>query len=335
MNVLVTGGAGYIGSHTCLALIESGHRVIVVDNLCNSSLESIKRVEKLAGKSIHFYQIDLRNAHSLENVFKENFIDAVIHFAGLKAVNESINFPIQYYENNIFTSISLFKLMEKYNCKTIVFSSSATIYGDEAKSPIKESSLLSSNNPYGRSKLIIENILNDIYLSDPTWKIARLRYFNPVGAHKSGIIGENPTGIPNNLFPYISQVAIGIREKINIFGGNYNTHDGTGVRDYIHVVDLAQGHINALEALILKPQLLTLNLGTGEGSSVLDVIKAFESASGKQIPYQIVERREGDVAISFADCSLAQSILNWKSSYSLEEMCKDSWNWQNKNPKGY
>tara|TARA_B100000787_G_C16196605_1_gene301357 strand:- start:824 stop:1843 length:1020 start_codon:yes stop_codon:yes gene_type:complete len=335
MKILVTGGAGYIGSHTCLALLNEGYEVVIVDNLCNSSIESIKRIEILANQSVIFYNADVRDMVSLENVFHENSIEAVIHFAGLKSVNESINIPINYYENNVGSSIALFNIMSKFNCKILVFSSSATVYGDTAMSPIKEGSQLSANNPYGRSKLMIEEILQDLYVSDDTWHIGRLRYFNPVGAHKSGMIGEDPNGIPNNLFPYISQVAVGRRKKVNIFGGDYDTHDGTGVRDYIHVMDIADGHIKALEALNIKSQLLTINLGTGNGYSVLDVIKAFESASGLKIPYKIVGRREGDIASCYADTALASSSINWNASYNLESMCKDAWKWQTLNPNGY
>jgi len=335
MKILVTGGAGYIGSHTCLALINEGYDIVIIDNLSNSSKESIKRIEVLANQSIIFYNADVNDRASLENIFNENAIEAVVHFAGLKSVNESINIPVDYYENNVCSSISLFHVMSKFNCKTLVFSSSATVYGDTTISPIKEDSPLSAENPYGRSKLMIEEILQDLYISDNSWHIARLRYFNPVGAHKSGLIGEDPKGKPNNLFPYVSQVAVGKREKINIFGGDYATHDGTGVRDYIHVLDIADGHVKALDTLNLKSQILTVNLGTGNGYSVLDVINAFEIASGVNIPYEIVGRRKGDIAKCYADTSLAKSIINWSACFTLQSMCEDSWRWQKMNPNGY
>jgi len=335
IKILVTGGAGYIGSHTCIALIEAGYEVVVVDNLSNSSEESIKRIQALTKKKIIFYQIDVGDKSSLKQVFNENSIDAVIHFAGFKAVGESVMKPIQYYSNNVSSSINLFDVMKQFNCKFLVFSSSATVYGDPVKVPIKEDFALSAKNPYGRSKLMIEEILHDLFVSDNSWKIVRLRYFNPVGAHSSGLIGEDPDGIPSNLFPYISQVAVGKIKKLKIFGGDYDTHDGTGVRDYIHVVDIANGHVNALKAIYEKSQILTINLGTGHGYSVLEVVKKFESVSGRKIPYEIVERRKGDIANCFADTNLAAKVIKWKAIYNLESMCKDAWNWQSKNPNGY
>ena len=334
-TVLVTGGLGYIGTHTCVELFEAGFKVIVVDNLSNSSIEALKRLKQLIKIDIPFYKIDIRDKDKLETVFNENAIDSVIHFAGLKSLNESIKNPIEYYDNNITGAISLAHMMKKFDCKTLVFSSSATVYGNPNSLPIKEHFPLSVTNPYGRSKLIIEELLKDIFSSDSSWQIALLRYFNPVGAHKSGLIGEDSSGDPDNLMPFISQVAIGKRNKLRIFGGDYETHDGTGVRDYIHITDLAKGHIKALEALDKKPQVLIANLGTGNGYSVLDMVKAFEIASGCDIPFEIVDRREGDVAECYADPTLAKMKLHWKAKLGLNEMCKDTWNWQSMNPHGY
>jgi len=334
-TVLVTGGLGYIGTHICVELFEAGFKVIVVDNLSNSSIEALKRLKQLIKIDIPFYKIDIRDKDKLEIVFNENAIDSVIHFAGLKSVNASINNPIEYYNNNIMGAIILAHVMKKFDCKTFVFSSSATVYGNPNSLPIKEDFPLSVTNPYGRSKLIIEEILKDIFRSDSSWQIALLRYFNPVGAHKSGLIGEDSGDAPNNLMPFISQVAIGKRNKLRIFGGDYETHDGTGVRDYVHITDLAKGHIKALEALERKPQILIVNLGTGNGYSVLDMVKAFELASGCNIPFEIVDRREGDVAECYADPTLAKMKLHWKAKLGLNEMCKDTWNWQSKNPHGY
>ena len=335
MKILVTGGAGYIGSHTCIELIKAGYRVVVVDNLCNSSLESLKRVEKLSGSDIPFYKVDVRDKVALTRVFKKYSIGGVIHFAGLKAVGESIEKPIEYYDTNVGGTFILAEVMRDFNCKTFIFSSSATVYGDPHTVPIKEDFPLSATNPYGRSKLMIEEFFQDVFVADDTWHIALLRYFNPVGAHKSGLIGEDPNDIPNNLIPYISQVAVGKLEKLSIFGGDYDTSDGTGVRDYIHVVDLAKGHVKALQALKDKSQVLIVNLGTGNGYSVLDIVKAFEKASGKNIPYKIVDRRSGDIATCYADPTYAKEKLAWKAEYELDEMCKDTWRWQSMNPNGY
>lgn len=334
-TILVTGGAGYIGSHTCVELIESGYKAVVVDNLCNSSSESLKRIEKLSGKSIPFYKADVRDKSALSQVFKQHSVNGVMHFAGLKAVSESVERPIEYYGTNVSGVLSLIEVMREFNCNTFVFSSSATVYGNPHTVPIKENFPLSATNPYGRSKLIIEEILQDVFVSDSDWHIALLRYFNPVGAHKSGLIGEDPRGVPNNLLPYISQVAAGRLEKLSVFGGDYNTHDGTGVRDYIHVVDLAKGHVKALEALDNKPQVLTVNLGTGRGYSVLDMIKVFEKVSEKSIPYQIVDKRPGDIATCYADTNYAEKALGWKAQHGLLKMCEDTWRWQSQNPNGY
>ena len=333
--MLVTGGAGYIGSHTCIELLESGHEVVVLDNLGNSSLESLKHVEKITQKSISFHQGDVRDKQILHQIFEQHEIDAVIHFAGLKAVGESVERPIEYYDTNVGGTFILADVMREFGCKTFVFSSSATVYGDPHTVPIKEDFPLSVTNPYGRSKLMIEEFLQDVFVADDSWNIALLRYFNPMGAHKSGLIGEDPNDVPNNLIPYISQVAIGKLAKLSVFGGDYNTPDGTGVRDYIHVVDLAKGHVKALQALESKPQVLIVNLGTGNGYSVLDMIKAFEKVSGKNIPYQVVDRRAGDIAICYADPAYAAKKLGWKAKYGLDEMCKDTWRWQSKNPNGY
>jgi len=335
MKILVTGGTGYIGSHTCIELIESGYEVVIVDNLCNSSLESLKRVEKLSDSSIPFYKVDVRDKAALTRIFQQHSIDGVIHFAGLKSVGESVERPIEYYDTNVVGTFVLAEVMQEFNCKIFVFSSSATVYGDPYTVPIKEDFPLSATNPYGRSKLMIEEFFHDVFVADNSWKIALLRYFNPVGAHKSGLIGEDPSGIPNNLMPYISQVAVGKFENLSIFGGDYGTPDGTGVRDYIHVVDLAKGHVKALQALADESQILIVNLGTGNGYSVLEMVKAFEKASGKKVPYKIVDRRLGDIAICYADPSYAAERLNWKAEHGLDEMCKDTWQWQMKNPNGY
>lgn len=335
MNVLVTGGAGYIGSHTVLELLNEGHQVIVVDNLSNSSKEALNRVKKITGKELTFYEEDLLNKSAIEFIFSENDIDSVIHFAGFKAVGESVAKPLSYYHNNITSTIYLCEIMEKYGVKNMVFSSSATVYGDPDEVPITEDFPLSATNPYGRTKLFIEYILKDLHIADHSWNIALLRYFNPVGAHKSGLIGEDPNDIPNNLMPYISQVAVGKLEQLSVFGDDYPTHDGTGVRDYIHVVDLALGHLKALEKLEDKPGLVVYNLGTGKGSSVLDMVKAFEKASGKKVPYTITDRRPGDIAECYADPSKAEKELGWKAEHDIEEMCEDTWRWQSKNPNGY
>jgi UDP-glucose 4-epimerase len=335
MKILLTGGAGYIGSHTCIELIKAGFEVVVLDNFCNSSAESIKRVENLTQSKIPLEQADVRDKKTLIKIFEKYKIDAVIHFAGLKAVGESVEKPIEYYDNNVTGTIVLCEVMQQFNCNKIIFSSSATVYGKPHTVPIKENFPLSVTNPYGRSKLIIEDFLRDIFVADSNWHIALLRYFNPVGAHSSGEIGEDPSGIPNNLMPYIAQVAIGKLEKLSIYGDDYATDDGTGVRDYIHVVDLAKGHVKALQALVGKPQVLTINLGTGKGYSVLDMVQAFERISGKKVPYEIMPRRVGDIDKCYADSSLAKEILNWQTELTLDEMCKDTWHWQSKNPNGY
>ena len=334
-TILVTGGAGYIGSHTVVELLAHNCQVIIVDNFCNSSPKVLERIEQISGKKPIFYQADVLDQNALANVFSQHKIDAVIHFAALKAVGESVQQPARYYENNVAGSLSLFKAMAEANVKAIVFSSSATVYGDPHTTPITEDFPLSATNPYGWTKLMMEQILRDIYQADKTWAVGLLRYFNPVGAHPSGLIGEDPNGIPNNLMPYITQVAVGKLEKLNVFGGDYPTHDGTGVRDYIHVVDLARGHIKALEYLAKHQELITVNLGTGAGYSVLDVVKAFAKASGKEILYQIQPRRAGDVAKCFADPAKAKQLLDWNTEYDLAKMCEDSWHWQSTNPKGY
>ena len=335
MKILVTGGAGYIGSHTCIELIKSGYEVVVVDNLYNSSLESLKRIESLVDCNIPYHKVDIRDRVALTQVFEQYSIDGVIHFAGLKAVGESVEKPIEYYDTNVGGTFILADVMREFDCKTFIFSSSATVYGDPHTVPIKEDFPLSATNPYGRSKLMIEEFMQDVFLADDSWHIALLRYFNPIGAHKSGLIGEDPNEVPNNLIPYISQVAVGKLEKLSVFGGDYDTPDGTGVRDYIHVVDLAKGHVKALQALKDKSQMLIVNLGTGNGYSVLDMVKAFEKASGKNIPYKIVDRRSGDIATCYADPTYAKEKLAWKAEYELDEMCKDTWRWQSMNPNGY
>ena len=335
MAVLVTGGAGYIGSHTSIELLEEGYDVVIVDNLCNSDKIVLERIKELSGKSPKFYEIDITDKEKMEVVFKENEIDSIIHFAALKAVGESVSMPMEYYSNNIGSTLVLFELMKKYNVKNFVFSSSATVYGDAKVVPITEESPLSATNPYGQTKLMIEDMLRDICKADPTLNVALLRYFNPVGAHKSGTIGEDPNGIPNNLMPFITKVAVGQLKELSVFGNDYPTHDGTGVRDYIHVVDLANGHVKALKKLAENPGLVTYNLGTGNGYSVLDVVKAFSKASGREIPYKIVDRRPGDVATCYADPAKANKELGWKAERGIDEMCEDSWRWQSQNPKGY
>lgn len=335
MNILVTGGAGYIGSHTCVQLLDAGYGVIVVDNLSNSKEESLKRVERITGKGISFNRTDLLDKASLSSIFAENQIDSVIHFAGLKAVGESVAVPLRYYNNNITGTIVLCEVMKERGVKNIVFSSSATVYGDPESVPIRENFPLGATNPYGRSKLMIEEILRDLHVSDSEWNIALLRYFNPVGAHESGLIGEDPNDIPNNLMPFISQVAIGKRDELSVFGNDYPTPDGTGVRDYIHVVDLAIGHIHALKKLEQEPGVVTYNLGTGHGYSVLEMVKAFEKGSGRKVPYKITARRPGDIASCYADPTKAYEELGWKASRGIDEMCSDAWRWQSKNPNGY
>lgn len=334
-TIFVTGGAGYIGSHTCVQLLQAGYNVIVLDNLYNSKKEALKRIQDITGKSFDFYQNDLLDYKFLLDIFSQYDIDAVIHFAGLKAVGESTQKPLFYYENNISGTISLLKAMHAKSIKNIVFSSSATVYGIPDRVPIKESFPLSATNPYGRTKLMIEEILYDIYNADNEWNAAILRYFNPVGAHKSGKIGEDPNGIPNNLMPFISQVAIGRRKCLSVFGNDYPTHDGTGVRDYIHVVDLARGHLKAVEKLREYPGYLTYNIGTGTGYSVLDMVRAFEKQSGKKVNYKFAPRRPGDIARCFADPTKAEKELDWKAYHTIEDMCKDTWRWQQLNPNGY
>ncbi|MCI1016469.1 UDP-glucose 4-epimerase GalE [Herbaspirillum sp. C7C2] len=334
MNILVTGGAGYIGSHTCVELLNAGHEVIVFDNFCNSSPESVKRVQQISGRQVSLVKGDIRNRDQLESVLREFKCDAVIHFAGLKAVGESVEKPLMYYDNNVVGTVRLLEAMEATGVKTIVFSSSATVYGDPQYLPLDEAHPLSASNPYGRSKIVIEDMLRDCYRAHPDWKIALLRYFNPVGAHESGLIGEDPNGIPNNLMPFVAQVAIGRREKLNIWGGDYATPDGTGVRDFIHVVDLAHGHVAALQALT-TPQCFSVNLGTGIGYSVLDVVKAYEKACGKTLPYTIADRRPGDIASCYADPAQAREKLGWEARLGLDAMCADSWRWQQKNPNGF
>ena len=327
-NILVTGGAGYIGSHTCVELLAAGHNLVVIDNFSNSKPAVLGRVEQISGRQVPFMEVDIRDRGALRDVFRQHAIDAVIHFAGLKAVGESVSQPLRYYDNNISGSIALFEVMAESRVKTLVFSSSATVYGDPHSVPIREDFPLSATNPYGRSKLMLEDILRDLSRSDESWKIALLRYFNPVGAHESGTIGEDPNGIPNNLMPYITQVAVGKLPQLSVFGDDYPTPDGTGVRDYIHVVDLARGHLAALAALSDKPGVMTVNLGTGQGYSVLDVVRAFEKASERPVPYRIVPRRPGDVAQCYANPTLAKELLGWQAERGLDEMCRDSWRWQ-------
>ena len=332
MKIFVTGGAGYIGTHTCVELLQNGHSVVVYDNLSNSSLEALRRVETITGKSLTFVEGDIRDESAMSNAMSG--CDAIIHFAGLKAVGESVAKPLEYYDNNVHGTLCLLRAMQKSGIKTLVFSSSATVYGDPEQLPLNEDHPLRTTNPYGQTKLVIEEILRDLYQSDPTWKIMILRYFNPVGAHESGLIGEDPQGIPNNLMPFVSQVAIGRRESLTVFGGDYPTHDGTGVRDYIHVVDLAHGHLKALESLAAS-QCSVINLGTGTGYSVLDVVSAFARASGKEIPYTIAPRRDGDIAACYADPNSAAHTIGWRATRTLDQMCRDAWNFQSKNPKGY
>jgi UDP-glucose 4-epimerase len=335
MRILVTGGAGYIGSHTCVELLNAGYEVTVVDNLSNSKEEAIKRIREISGKDLKFHEVDLLDKKSLSKVFGKSGIDAVIHFAGLKAVGESVQIPLRYYHNNITGTLMLCETMKEHNVKNIVFSSSATVYGDPHKVPITEDFPLSATNPYGRTKLMIEEILRDLYVADKSLNIAILRYFNPVGSHKSGRIGESPNDIPNNLMPYIAQVAVGRLSMLSVFGSDYPTPDGTGVRDYIHVVDLAIGHLFALKKLETNPGVVTYNLGTGRGYSVLEMVKAFEQASGKKVAYKIIGRRPGDIAACYADPSKAKKELGWSADRDINEMCEDVWRWQSSNPNGY
>lgn len=335
MAILVTGGAGYIGSHTCVELLNAGYDVVVVDNFSNSKQEALKRVQEITGKQLTIYQVDLMDDTELERVFIENKIESVIHFAGLKAVGESVNLPLTYYQNNVIGTLLLIEVMRKYGVKQFVFSSSATVYGATAKVPISEDEILHPVNPYGKTKLLIEEILRDLGQSDPTWSVAILRYFNPIGAHESGKIGEDPNGIPNNLLPFISQVAVGKLPFLRVFGFDYPTKDGTGVRDYIHVVDLALGHLKALERVCSTTGVEAFNLGTGRGYSVLEMITAFEIACGKVIPYTIAERRKGDLAICYANPKKAKQLLGWESMRNVQTMCVDAWRWQQNNPNGY
>ncbi len=337
MRILVTGGAGYIGSHTCIELLEQGHEVIVVDNLCNSSRVSLDRVETITGKKVTFYEEDLLDRKALEEIFEHESIDAVIHFAGLKAVGESVAKPLEYYHNNITGTLILCDVMREHKVKNIIFSSSATVYGDPAFVPITEECPKGEiTNPYGQTKGMLEQILTDLHTADPEWNVIILRYFNPVGAHKSGLIGEDPAGIPNNLTPYITQVAVGKLKEVGVFGNDYDTPDGTGVRDYIHVVDLALGHVKALEKMASSEPLVRIyNLGTGQGFSVLQMIEAFSKACGKTIPYSIKPRRPGDIAECYADAALAKKELGWEAERGIDEMCEDSWRWQSGNPNGY
>lgn len=335
MSILVTGAAGYIGTHTCVELLNANYDIVAVDNLCNSKPEALIRLKEITGKGFTFYEVDILEREMLEKVFIENDIEAVIHFAGLKFVSESAEIPLRYYHNNITGTIILCEMMLKYNVKKMIFSSSATVYGSCRKMPITEDFPLAPTNPYGRTKLVIEEMLRDIYVSDNSWSIAILRYFNPIGAHESGRIGEDRNGIPNNLMPYITQVAAGKREILYVFGNDYDTHDGTGIRDYIHVVDLAKGHLKALEKIMSGKGIDAYNLGTGVGYSVLDVVKCFQKVTGRKVPYVVTKRRPGDIDKCYADPSKACKELGWKAEKNLEDMCRDAWNWQKNNPNGY
>lgn len=334
-KILVTGGAGFIGSHTCIELLNAGHEVVVLDNLCNSSSKSLEIVERETNKTLHFYEVDIRDEKQLEKIFDDEKVEGVIHFAGLKAVGESSIIPLDYYDNNIAGTLNLLKVMKNHNCKNIIFSSSATVYGSPKTVPIKENFPLSVTNPYGRTKLMLEEILTDLYNSDNEWNIVLLRYFNPIGAHVSGDLGEDPKGVPNNLLPYITQVAVGKLERVGVFGNDYDTEDGTGVRDYIHVVDLAKGHVAALQKLATGSGLSIYNLGTGKGYSVLDMIKNMSEVVGFDISYQILPRRKGDIATCYADASKAKEELGWEAKYDIYRMCQDSWRWQSKHPNGF
>lgn len=335
MSILITGGAGFIGSHTCVEMLNSGYDVVVVDNLDNSSSESLDRVEKITGKKVKFYKQDVRNREALRKIFNENSIEAVIHFAGLKAVGESVREPIMYYDNNLINTLVLLETMNEFGVKKIVFSSSATVYGVATEMPLVEGMPLGAINPYGRTKLFIEHILTDLYAADKDWCVALLRYFNPIGAHKSGLIGEDPKGIPNNLMPYISQVAVGKLDKLHVFGNDYKTIDGTGVRDYIHVVDLALGHVKAIEWVLKNTGCEPFNLGTGNGTSVLQLRDAFVKATGVDVPYVIDPRRPGDPDEVYANADKAKKVLGWTAKYGIEEMCEDTWRWQKNNPNGF
>ncbi|WP_105254495.1 UDP-glucose 4-epimerase GalE [Pseudoalteromonas sp. T1lg75] len=335
MKVLVTGGAGYIGSHTCVELLQAGYELVVVDNLSNSHREALSRVESISAKTLTFVKADIRDRAAMDQVFAEHAPEGVIHFAGLKAVGESTRDPLAYYDHNVNGSRLLLELMQKHGVKTLVFSSSATVYGDPDIVPIDEGAPLRTTNPYGQTKLVVESMCRDVVAADPTLSVVLLRYFNPVGAHSSGLIGEDPSGIPNNLVPYIAQVAVGKRERLSVFGNDYDTRDGTGVRDYIHVVDLASGHVKALEALHGKPGCHTFNLGTGRGYSVLEMVNAFSKACGRAVPYEFAPRRPGDIAVCYAKPGLAERVLGWRASLGLDDMMADTWRWQSQNPDGY
>lgn len=335
MAILVTGGAGYIGSHTVVQLLNDNYEVVIVDDFSNSHPTVLDRIEELTGKEVSFYELNLLDKEALTEVFEENDIEAVIHFAGFKAVGESVSKPLKYYHNNITGTLILLEVMQTFGVKKMVFSSSATVYGMDNEAPFAEDLPTSATNPYGQTKVFIEHILSDLAVADEEWSIVLLRYFNPIGAHESGRIGEDPNDIPNNLMPFITQVAVGILDELSVFGDDYETHDGTGVRDYIHVLDLAQGHLSALDYTLEHTGVEAVNLGTGEGYSVLDVVKAFETANNVEIPYKIVERRPGDIAVGYADPTKAKELLNWEAKYSLEDMCRTSWNWQKNNPNGY
>jgi UDP-glucose 4-epimerase len=335
-SLLVTGGAGYIGSHTCIELIAAGHQVTIIDNLCNSKRAVLERIARIADCMPEFFEADVRDAPALDRIFGRQRFDAVVHFAGLKAVGESVAQPLRYYDNNVAGTVTLCEAMERHGVRSLVFSSTATVYGDPESLPIVESARLSAaHHPYGRGKLMVEDILRDLVIAQPEWRVALLRYFNPIGAHESGLIGEDPAGIPNNLLPFVAQVAVGKLPRLRVFGDDFPTPDGTGVRDYIHVVDLARGHVAALDYLAEHAGVTAVNLGTGRGYSVLDVVRAFEQASGRAVPYEVVARRPGDIAEYYADPGLAARLLGWRAEYGIERMCADSWRWQSGNPEGY
>ncbi len=336
MSILITGGCGYIGSHTCIELLASGHDIVVLDNFYNSDIEALNRVKELSGKDFPFYECDIRDAEGLRRIFRENNIDVVIHFAGLKAVGESVEKPLEYFDNNVNGTLVLCSVMREFGCKRMVFSSSATVYGMNNPSPLNETMEVGAvTNPYGRTKFMIECILQDLCVSDPEWSVVLLRYFNPIGAHKSGRIGEDPSGIPNNLMPYVTQVAVGKREKLSVFGNDYDTPDGTGVRDYIHVVDLARGHVCAVNYALKTTGIEAVNLGTGTGYSVLDLVNTFKKVNNIDVPYAIVDRRPGDIGTCYSNPAKAKELLGWEAEYGLEDMCRDAWRWQSQNPKGY
>lgn len=336
MSILITGGCGYIGSHTCIELLSSGHDIVVLDNFYNSDIEALNRVKELSGKDFPFYECDIRDAEGLRRIFRENEIDVVIHFAGLKAVGESVEKPLEYFDNNVNGTLVLCSVMREFGCKRMVFSSSATVYGMNNPSPLNETMEVGAvTNPYGRTKFMIECILQDLCVSDPDWSVVLLRYFNPIGAHKSGRIGEDPSGIPNNLMPYVTQVAVGKREKLSVFGNDYDTPDGTGVRDYIHVVDLARGHVCAVNYALKTTGIEAVNLGTGTGYSVLDLVNTFKKVNDIDVPYVIVDRRPGDIGTCYSNPAKAKELLSWTAEYGLEDMCRDAWRWQSQNPKGY